>query len=452
MKGKNILVVGIGKSGIAASELLKKAGAEVTVYDNKTFSKDGEGAEKLEWAEKNGFKTFFGIAPNDVKKYDMLVVSPGVPLETPFIAEAADYGIDIIGELELAYRMGHGKFIAITGTNGKTTTTMLTGEIFKNAGRKTEVVGNVGVAVASIAAEADEDTWLVTECSSFQLDTTKTFRPVVSALLNITPDHLDRHKTMENYENAKGKVFANQQKTDYFVVNADDAPSMKQAQKCKARVVPFSRVKKLDFGACLDDGTIIIVNGSGERHSICKETELKIPGKHNLENALAAAAVSYFAGIPVDIIASTLRTFEGVEHRIEYCGTKNSVRFVNDSKGTNPDASIKAIEAIDGGIVLIAGGYDKGSQFDEFIKSFGGRVKAMVIMGKTGPKVKAAADAAGFTNTEMAENMRVAVNKAFSLAAPGNTVLLSPACASWDMYRCFEDRGDDFKKCFEELE
>lgn len=450
LEDKRILVVGMGKSGIAATQALLKLGAVVSVYDQKS---EGQiDAQLIQFLKNKNVTCFFGEEPDNTGALDMVVISPGVPLDTGFVQKAKDAGVEIIGELEIAYRVGKGKYIAITGTNGKTTTTTLVGEIFKNSGRKTHVVGNVGVAVISKALSATEEDWLVTETSSFQLETTRYFRPEVSALLNITPDHMDRHKTLENYAQAKAMIFKNQDENQYFVVNYDDEESWKLAKKCKAKVIPFSRKKVLDLGCFNIDGGIVIKNEAGACIDICGADELKIPGAHNLENALAAAAVSYFAGIAPEVIAKTLRTFEGVEHRLEFSGEVDGVRFVNDSKGTNPDASIKAIEAMKNDIILIAGGYDKGSVYDEFINAFQGKVKHMVLLGKTAPKIKETAERLGFTNITMCRDMDECVKVSFKLASPGDTVLLSPACASWDMYTCFEQRGEHFKNCVRDLE
>ncbi len=440
---KKALIIGLGKSGIAAASALHSLGVEVSVYDSQ------ESEEKKEWAERNGMHASFGPHPDTVSGYDMLVLSPGVPVDTDFVCEAEKQGAEITGELELAFRYGKGRYIAITGTNGKTTTTTLVGEIFKNAGEKTEIVGNIGVAVMSKALGVDDDTYMVTECSSFQLETIKTFRPVVSALLNVTPDHLNRHKTMENYTLAKAKIFENQGENEYYVYNADDAICAKTVSSCRAKTVPFSRKRELDFGACVKDGKIVVADGSSVTE-ICGVDELLMPGLHNLENALAAAAIAYFAGVSAKAIADTLRSFTGVSHRIERCGEKNGVFFVNDSKGTNPDAAIKAVISFEN-IILIAGGYDKGSEYDEFIASFDGHVKELVLLGATAPKIRAAAEKAGMFHVHDVKNMKEAVSLSYRLAEPGDTVLLSPACASWDMYAKFEDRGDDFKKCMAEL-
>lgn len=448
LKSKKVLAAGMGKSGVAVIDALLKIGAELSVYDKKEPEKID--AEIMAIIKQNNIPSYFGKEPEKLDPFDLIVLSPGIPLDEAFVVKAKELGIKIIGELELAYRLSKGKYIAITGTNGKTTTTTLVGEIFKNAGKETFVVGNIGVAAISKAFETTDDSYLITETSSFQLETIEQFRPVVSALLNITEDHLNRHKTMAQYGEAKGKVFENQTEDDYFVVNYDCVDSYKLSSKCKAKVVPFSRKAELPFGCFVKDQNIVIKTEK-ETISICQTKDLKIPGLHNLENALAAAAVAYFGGISPDVITNTLKKFEGVEHRIEFVQEVGGVRFVNDSKGTNPDASIKAVEAIESGIILIAGGYDKGSDFTDFIKAFNGRVKHMVLLGKTAPKIKATAESVNYFNVTIKKNMEQCVEEAYKIAEKGETVLLSPACASWDMYPNFEERGRHFKECVKNL-
>lgn len=450
MKDKKILVVGMGKSGVAACEALNSLGARVAVQDSKT--EDNMDPQLLSFLKSNEIECYLGQVPEDMTQFDMLVLSPGVPPALDFIQAAAAAGAEITGELEMAYRLGKGKYIAITGTNGKTTTTSLVGEIFEAAVRSSYVVGNIGVAVITKAMEADDDSVLVTECSSFQLETVKEFRPEVSAILNLTPDHLNRHGDMAGYGAAKANVFMNQTEDQYVVLNYDDKVCFALGDTAKAKVVPFSRIEELEFGAFVKDGVIVIKNEDGDVVEFCKADELKIPGSHNLENALAAAAIAYFGGVDPAIITRVLKEFGGVEHRIELCNTVNGVRFVNDSKGTNPDAAIKAIEAMKENIILIAGGYDKGSTYEEFVAAFEGRVKELVLLGVTAPKIKATAEAAGFTNIHMCEDMEECVNKSFELAQPGDVVLLSPACASWGMYPNFEVRGRHFKECAKNLE
>ena len=449
IKDKKVLVVGLGKSGIAAMEAMVKLGADVSVQDSKAA--DAVDAELMEYIEENNVSGYFGAVPDDMTQFDMVILSPGVPPELQFVQDAAAAGAEVIGELEVAYRFGKGQYVALTGTNGKTTTTTLVGEIFEKAGKETHVVGNIGVAVVSKSLDVTDDAWLVTETSSFQLETICDFKPVVSAVLNLTPDHLNRHKTMENYGAAKARIFENQDENQYLVINYDDKVCFDLAKDCRAKVVPFSRMEELEFGAFVKDGVIVIKNEQGELISFCRADELNIPGTHNLENALAAAAVAYFAGLDAAVITKALVEFQGVEHRIEFCGEVNGVRFVNDSKGTNPEASIKAIDAMKGGIVLSAGGYDKGSSFDELIEGFNGKVKHMVLLGKTAPMIKETAEKHGFNNSIIVKDMEECVNEGFRLAEPGDTVLLSPACASWDMYKSFEQRGEHFKDCVKKL-
>lgn len=449
MENKRVLVVGMGNSGKAAAQAMLALKAVVSVQDSK--AEDSIDSQLLAFLKDKNVMCYFGRQPEDMGQFDLLVISPGVSPELAFIQKARQAGVEIIGELELAYRIGGGNYVAITGTNGKTTTTTLVGEIYKAAGKKTYVVGNIGVAVVSKALSAEEDSWLVTEASSFQLETIKEFQPAVSAILNLTPDHLDRHKTMENYGGAKARIFENQTAGQYCIINYDDKDCYRLAERCNAKVVPFSRKEELDFGAFVQGGRIVIKAEDGRLVEFCKADELHIPGGHNLENALAACAIAYFGGIGPDVITQVLRSFMGVEHRIEFCGETRGVRFINDSKGTNPDAAIKAIEAMKENIILIAGGYDKNASFDEFVASFDGRVKALMLLGKTATKIKEAAERAHFGNSIILKDMDACVKEAFRIAEPGDVVLLSPACASWDMYTSFEQRGRHFKECVRAL-
>ena len=451
MKDKKVLVIGMGRSGKASVDALLEKGAAVSIQDSKT--EDSFEKEFLEKMKEEGVTAYLGCIPEDMSAFDMLVLSPGVPPSLGFIEDAKAKGAEIIGELELAYRLCRGNFVGITGTNGKTTTTTLVGEIYKAAGRDTIVGGNIGNAIAVDAMNAKDDTWMITEISSFQLETVHQFRPEVSAILNLTEDHMDRHKTMENYGRAKAQIFANQTEDQYCVLNYDDKACFELAERegCKAQVVPFSRCEELEFGAFAKAGRIVIRDKDGSEVDICGVDELQIPGSHNLENALAAAAICYFGGIDPDVIGEAMKAFAGVAHRIELCCEKNGVRFVNDSKGTNTDAAIKAIEAMKENIILIAGGYDKNATYDEFVGTFPGRVKELILLGTTAPKIKAAAEAAGFTNITMADDMESCVQIAWEKSQPGDVVLLSPACASWDMYDNFEQRGDHFRECAQKL-
>ena len=442
VKGRKVLVVGLGRSGMAAAKVLCGLGALVTVQDAK--KEDSFDPNFLNFVKENGIECVLGEKPENVASFDMVVLSPGVSPEVDFVAEAARAGTEVIGELELAYRLCRGKFVAITGTNGKTTTTTLTGEVFKEAGRRTHVVGNIGTAVISEVEGSEEDDWYVTEASSFQLETTERFHPVVSAILNITPDHLNRHHTMEAYAAAKGRIFANQEPGDFLVVNKDNSEAFGLAASAKCTVVPFSRIESLEFGACLADGRIVI-RDKDRTADICGTDELKIIGDHNVENVLAAAAVSYFSGIDPETIGSAVRNFGGVAHRIEYCGMIDGVKYYNDSKGTNIDAAVTALRAIKKNIILIAGGDAKGQVFDDFIRQFDGSVKRMIIFGRDGHLIAEAADRNGFKAYEYCRDLDECVKRAAEIAESGDTVLLSPACASWDMYDNFEQRGDHFK-------
>lgn len=448
-EGKKVLVVGMGKSGIAVTQALLKIGASVTVQDIK--KKEDVDSHLIQFLENVGVKCYFGIKPDPKDNFDMVVLSPGVPTYLDFIADAKDKGAEIIGELEIAYRVGSGTYIAITGTNGKTTTTALVGEIFRQAKRKTFVVGNIGVAVISRSLIATKDTWLVTEVSSFQLETTKQFKPFISAILNISEDHMDRHETMENYIKAKGEIFKNQVESDYTVINADDEACVKLSYSAPCKVVYFSRKKELPFGCFVRNDQIIIKDELGKESIVCNTKDLLIPGEHNIENALAATAISYYSGIDIETIAQILKSFNGVKHRLEFVEEIDGRRFVNDSKGTNPNSTIKAIEAMPKGIVLIAGGYDKGGSFESLIKAFNGKVKGLVLMGKTAPLIKETAETMGFYEIAMAKDMDESVRLAYEMASPGDTVLLSPACASWDMYTNFEQRGEHFKTLVHKL-
>ncbi|MDR1135699.1 MAG: UDP-N-acetylmuramoyl-L-alanine--D-glutamate ligase [Clostridiales Family XIII bacterium] len=456
LKGRRVLIAGLAKSGAAAAAAAVKMGAEVWGYDDKTADEIGRaGLDVFASAPKRNVRLFLnGETPAADEKWDYLILSPGVPPDARIVSDARRNGALVMGELEFAWRAGRANFLAVTGTNGKTTTTSLIGEMFKNAGMRAEIAGNIGIPAVSKALleDMDENSWMVTETSSFQLETIVDFHPKVSVLLNITPDHMDRHKTMLNYAAAKARIFENQDENDFFIVNRGEVLSWILAKGCAAQVRPFSRTRELGVGAFVRDGRIVLSDRKDET-ILCGVDELIIPGAHNLENALAAAAAADSAGAPREAIAETLKTFKGVEHRLEFAGTVGGVRFVNDSKGTNPEASIKAIEAIEGGICLIAGGYDKNASFESFANALCGKVKKLALMGRTAEKIASAALKSGFAEERIVicRDMEACVREGFEAAEPGDTVLLSPACASWDMYACFEERGEDFKTCVEEL-
>jgi len=450
LMGKKILIAGFGKSGTAAFDALFKRGAELYVFDDRDIEKDEPSQfDKLKAAASDLY-TGGETVPDE--NWDYIIMSPGVPTSLPFVLMARERGAKVIGELELSWILGRGRYAAITGTNGKTTTTTLVGEIFSAAGLKTVVAGNIGTPVVSEATEADDDTWLVTEVSSFQLETINRFRPSIAAILNLTPDHMDRHKTMKNYAAVKARIFENQEAGDVLVYNADDDLVSGFAGEARSMKVPFSRKRELERGAYVAEG-MIVYSAPGIFEKVIRMDELQIPGKHNLENALSATAISFAAGIDVSVTAQALRDFKGVEHRLEFVAEIGGVLFINDSKGTNPDASIKALEAIGKDILLIAGGYDKDADFTEYIDAAGGKVKKLLLLGATAGKLRECALAGGFKEEDViiAGNMAKAVAAGIEFAAPGDTVLLSPACASWDMYTNYEERGADFKSCVAEI-
>ena len=445
----DILVVGMGRSGKAAIKALSGTGARLYAQDSQDASNMDE--DFLEFLAEGHVKTFFGTLPDDMGMFDMLVLSPGVPPQLGFIQEAEQKGAEIIGELELAYRMTDAHFAAITGTNGKTTTTTLAGEIFKAAGRKTSVVGNIGNPVVTEAVNADRDAWMVTEVSSFQLETTKDFRPEVSAILNLTPDHLNRHKTMKAYGDAKARVAVNQSPDQYLIINHDDSAVIELAKQSKATIVPFSRKEALSAGAYLDGEEIVIRDFDGSLHDICSRNDLRIIGDHNVENVLAAAALCYFAGIDEKVIGDAVKAFPGVEHRIEFCGSSDGVDYYNDSKGTNVDAAVIALKALRNNIILIAGGDGKAQDFTDLAEHLSGAVKALVLLGRDGPLIEEAARRAGFEEIYSCGSMEECVRRASEIAQSGDKVLLSPACASWDMYPNYEVRGRHFKQCVKDI-
>ena len=439
----------MGKSGKCAMYALNDLGYELAVQDSKR-PEDAE-PEIRAFAQDNGIEEFYGTMPEDFSSYDMMVLSPGVDPEKDFVQKAKEQGCEIVGELELAYRLAKGTFIGITGTNGKTTTTTLVGEIFKASGRRTHVVGNIGLPVISVAHGSTEEDWMVTEVSSFQLQTVSKFRPRVSAILNLTPDHLNRHHTMELYGEAKAAIWFEQTEEDYLILNADDPVLLKLClndvdRKLKARLVTFSRKEKQELGTYLEGDELVLKDESGEIHEIINRNELKIIGDHNVENALAAAAICYFSGIGMDVIRETLRSFRGVEHRLEYVDEIDGVQYYNDSKGTNTDASIIAIRALKDNIILIAGGDAKMQDFTEYATHLKGPVKHVLLFGRDRGMIRDAMDKAGYTDYTEHADLEECVRYGKEIASPGDKILLSPACASWDMYPRFEVRGEHFKE------
>ena len=442
------LIIGLGRSGKAAAKLLKDNN-DVTIWDSKT--EDNFNAEEVASLKASGIKIVFGNGIS-ASGWDELILSPGVPRDLSLVLEAEAEGAVISGEIELAYEHCKGSFFAITGTNGKTTVTSLVGEMVKAANLNCFVAGNIGNPLAEVCSTADENSIMVTEISSFQLETVSKFHPHVAAVLNLTPDHLDRHKTFENYAAIKARITENQDSSDYFVYNLEDDSCIEIAENTKAIDTPFSAFRILPFGAFVKNNKIVI-RDDGRTVELCKVSDLQIPGHHNLENALAAAAIAYFGGIPAGAITKALKEFKGVPHRMEFIRELRGIRYVNDSKGTNPDSSIKAIEATDTSIVLIAGGYEKNSDYHEFIESFDGKVRELLLIGATAERFRDCAIECGFPegNIRMCRDMKDCIQKASLLAMPGDTVLLSPASASWGMYKNFEERGDDFRNLVNSL-
>ncbi|WP_418202941.1 UDP-N-acetylmuramoyl-L-alanine--D-glutamate ligase [Anaerotignum faecicola] len=441
--GKKALVCGMARSGIAAAKLLNRLGARVTLQDMK---KREEISADVLALEGEGIVLYTGANPDEIAcAQDLIVLSPGIPCDLPFIAAAEEAGIEVISEVELAYRLTPCPITAITGTNGKTTTTTLTGEIMKTAYSGTAVVGNIGIPYSEEVERLTEKDWVVAEISSFQMEKAKEFHPHISAVLNITPDHLNRHKTMDVYIAMKERVFAKQTAADFCILNHGDEACRKMADKTAAKVFFFDSSETLAEGIYLD-GDAIEVRWGAINETLIHVDELQILGVHNYENVMAAAAMGICAGIALDTIRAVLKGFAGVAHRIEYVATVDGVDYYNDSKGTNVDASIRAVLAMKKPIVLIGGGYDKGSSFDEWTKLFPGRVKHLVLIGVTAPKVRASAEKFGFTAISDCETFEEAVDLCREKAEDGDCVLLSPACASWGMFDNYEQRGDMFKE------
>lgn len=458
------MVAGSGLSGISAVGLLLRVGQQVVLYDkNESLSvqelrrKVKETGEVSE-AAMEGFSVILGeLTVSRLQELDVAVcvVSPGIPLEEAFLDVVRAAEIPVIGEIELAYCFGRGEVIGITGTNGKTTTTTLVGEIMKRSNPETFVVGNIGLPYSQKADSTTDDSVVVAEISSFMLETITSFRPHVSAILNITPDHLNRHKTMEQYIAMKERIAQYQTAEDTCILNYHDLVLRGWGQQLSCQVIFFSSQETLKQGLFLRDDDIVLRRGSlqlpglpediGEEVVVCRTDEMHLIGVHNYENVCAAIGIALAMGVSLEVIRETIREFRAVEHRIEYVRTVNGVKYYNDSKGTNPDAAIQAIRAMKAPTVLIGGGYDKQSEYDEWIAAFEGKVKCLLLMGATKEKIRDAAYAQGFEACRFVNSMEEAVAAAADLALPGENVLLSPACASWGMFENFEQRGRVFK-------
>ena len=443
---KKVVVVGTGVSGMGAVKLLSETSADITLYDGNDKADRDEILKKI--PDDCDLRLIIGEMPDEVvKETDLLVISPGVPIDSDIVKLFEKENVPVWGEIELAYNFEKGTVFAITGTNGKTTTTTLVGEIMKKYNNQTFVVGNIGNSYTSEVLKTTKDSYTVAEISSFQLETIREFAPKGSAILNITPDHLNRHYTMENYAAVKESITKNQWKVredDYCVLNYDDKV-LREFGKTIKNPVYFSRKEKPSKGAYLDGRIIRYFDGKDD-YEVMSVDDMHLFGNHNYENVMAAIAMTIEAGVPLNIIINVIKDFMGVEHRIEYVRDKNGVRYYNDSKGTNPDSSIKALEAMSRPTVLIAGGYDKHSEFDEFIEAFDNKVKLMVLLGQTADKIEETAVRHGFTNIIKTDSLEKAVKICAENAVSGDVVLLSPACASWGMFKNYEERGKLFKE------
>ena len=450
IKEKKVLVFGSGISGEAACSLLLREGAEVVLYDGNDKLDREEILSKIPESGNGSLQILLGTLADEkkaqlLKTLDLVVMSPGVPTDLPIVNEMRDRGIPIWGEIELAYEAGKGEVLAITGTNGKTTTTSLLGQIMKNYTENTYVVGNIGNPYTSVALETTEDSVIVAEMSSFQLETIETFRPRVSAILNITPDHLNRHHTMECYIETKESITKNQTAGDTCVLNYEDEVLRRFGETLQTKVVFFSSKRRLEKGLYLDGEDIFYADGTTDT-KVINVNELNILGKHNYENVMAAVGMSLSFGVPMDKIVEVLKRFQAVEHRIEYVTEKRGVKFYNDSKGTNPDAAIQGIRAMNHPTLLIGGGYDKQSEYDEWIESFDGKVKKLVLIGQTKEKIAECAKKHGFEDVILCDTFEQAIDTCYANAVSGDAVLLSPACASWGMFANYEERGRIFKE------
>ena len=446
-QSQKVLVAGTGLSGTAAARLVLDRGGEVVLYDGNASLKEEEIKAKFDKEAK------VSVVLGEIKRSDLLgvelcIISPGIPLDSPFVAVVDDAKIPILGEIELAYQCSLGRLAAITGTNGKTTTTALTGEILKAKYEETFVVGNIGDPYTSRVLEMTEDSVTVAEVSSFQLETIMDFRPNVSAILNITPDHLNRHGTMENYTRIKECITLNQTEDDSVVLNYDD-PVLRefgQDPDLKPKVTWFSSREKLADGFCMSGDNIVYCQ-KGRETILVNVRDMKLLGRHNYENVMAAAAIGFLMGVALAEIGRVAENFNPVEHRIEFVRERTGVRYYNDSKGTNPDAAIQALRAMPGPTLLIAGGYDKNSEYDDWVSEFEGKVRYLVLIGQTRDKIAECAKKHGFTEIMYAEDMQEAVQVCAVYADIGDYVLLSPACASWGMFKNYEERGRVFKEC-----
>jgi UDP-N-acetylmuramoylalanine--D-glutamate ligase len=447
LEGKKVLVVGLGKSGLAAALFLRHRGAQVTVSDIRSAEALAKDIPALLEEGINVETGGHGLLT--FRRQDLIVVSPGVPLDTPELAQVRNFGLPIIGELELAARFLKGKTLAITGSNGKTTTTALLGEILEAAGFPTLVGGNIGVPVVALIEESTDATWSVLEVSSFQLESTEQFHPSIAVILNITPDHLDRHGNFENYARAKERIFAAQNEQDFVVLNADNARAAASAARSAAKVYWFSLEHAVSQGVWVEGGQVVYRSGENEGiETILPLAGIPLKGEHNVENVLAAVCAARLAGAPIDVIRQVIENFRAVEHRLEYVTTINGVEFYNDSKATNVDATAKAVAAFSSGIHLILGGKDKNSDYSQLASLLRAHVRAVYTIGSAADKIES--QLRGVVSIHSCETLDKAVSTAAAAAHPGEVVLLAPACSSFDQFESYEHRGRVFKELVHE--
>ncbi len=451
LKDRRVIVVGTGKSGIGSAVLLEKNGALPVLYDQN--DKTDKEAVKAVLREKLGKETKAEVYTGDfpkalVENAVLTVLSPGVPVDADFVVYMKEHGMHVWGEIELAYHFAKGSVIAITGTNGKTTTTSLVGQIMQAHYDSVYIVGNIGNPYTDAAPLMREDTVSVAEISSFQLETIEEFHPRVSAILNITPDHLNRHHTMENYVAAKEAVTINQTQEDYCILNYENEYTRNFGDRCPAKVVYFSSAQRLENGLYYENEDIYLAVEGVPQRLLNVKTDMNLVGVCNIENVMAAIGISMSAGVPMETIVAVVKRFVAVEHRIEYVATKKGVVYYNDSKATNTDAAIQGIKAMDRPTILIGGGYDKDSTYDDWIRCFDGKVKKLVLIGQTREKIAACAVRCGFPKEDILfeDTFEAALEACVREAAAGDAVLLSPACASWGMFPNYEVRGTQFKE------
>jgi len=445
VKNKNVLVVGLARSGVSAANLLYKLGANVTGTDEKGEDALSDNVKKL---EKGISLKLNGHDSVNINGIDLTIISPGVPWDSPFLNKIREKGIRIMSEVEFAFQQLQAPFIAITGTNGKTTTTTLTGEILKRGGKKVFVGGNIGNPLCEEVLNGGKSELVLSEISTFQMEGSETFKPYISAILNITPDHLDRHESMDEYIELKKRVFINQDENDYMILNLDDEITAGFSTEVRGKKVFFSRLKEVENGAFVREDKIIFKN-DGREETVCSLKDLKLIGVHNIENTLASVAISGICGISGKIMRDVISEFKGIKHRMELVREIRGIRFINDSKGTNVGATVKSLQSFNEPIILIAGGKDKGSDYLPLKGLIEERVKFLILIGDA--KKKIAKSLNGFKNKIEADTLENAVKEGYKRAKNGDIVLLSPACASFDMFRDYEDRGEQFKEIVNRL-